>query len=272
MAARILSPRMHNKAGPIMVKKALAFGLEYKGQGRTELAGCALDAAEFGAFLRNELGYDKVRICTSDAETGAQYMIHKIYKLAIDTWRRGGGQVDEVCIYYSGHGSHMADRDGDERGLDGRDECLVPTDYARAGVITDDLLKRVFRYFHPDTRVVFVCDACHSGSMCDLKYKYVADRGESVNAHPQSKCAARIVSMSGCKDDEVSYVGFNLRGERKRRSVLTVFLLEALADNRAGKIKEVHADLSRRVRASGYPQTPELMTSFPVFDSDTIFT
>ena len=142
--------------------------------------------------------------------------------MALNTWRHPGN-VEEVCIYYSGHSSYMPDYSRDEK--DGRDECLIPTDYRRAGVITDVLLKRVFRYFHPDTNVVFVVDACHSGSMCDLKYKLDEATRASIEVHPASRCAARITSSSGCTDDQISYVGYNLLDEGKRRSVLTAFLL-----------------------------------------------
>jgi hypothetical protein len=249
------------------MKIAVAFGLEYLGQSG-ELRGCKRDAEEFSSYLREKRGYDKVKVCTSDAETGAYYMIHKMYKMALNTWRSPGA-VKEVCIYYSGHGSHMPDRDRDER--DGRDECLIPTDYHRAGVITDDLLKRVFRYFHPETNVVFIVDACHSGSMCDLKYKLDESTRSSVEAHPASKCNARITSISGCKDDEVSYVGYNLLDEGKRRSVLTAFLLKTLNDEKKETIHEIQETLVGHVVRSGYAQHPEVMTSFPVFEKDTVF-
>lgn len=245
----------------------VAFGLEYLGQ-PGQLEGCARDAREVAAYLREERGYDKVRVCTSDRETGAYYMIHKIYKMAMHTWRRPGA-VREVCIYYSGHGSNMPDYGGDER--DGKDECLIPTDYRRAGVITDDLLKRVFRCFHPLTNVVFIVDACHSGSMCDLKYKFDEARLASVEASRESRCAARVTSISGCKDDQVSYVGYNLRGEGKRRSVLTVFLLDVLQKDGKKTVKDVQKALVGKVEASGFNQNPEVMTSYIVSDDDALF-
>lgn len=245
-----------------MVKKALLFGLEYLGQ-PGELIGCKRDAEDFATYLKEHKHYDNIRICTSDAETGAQFMIYKIYKMAIDTWRT---PIQEVCIYYSGHGANMPDYNRDEH--DGKDECLIPTDYQRAGVISDDLLRRVFKYFHPNTRVVFVCDACHSGSMCDLKYKW--NGAASIEQHQMSKCNARIVSISGCKDDQVSWVGYDLRGEGKRRSVLTALLLKTLEDG-ANTIKETHSTLLKHVQATKYKQDPEVMTSFTVFSADTLF-
>jgi hypothetical protein len=248
-----------------MTKSALLFGLEYLGR-PGELKGCKRDAEEFANFLKDKKGYDKVKVCTSDSETGAQFMIYKIYKLAIKTWQT---PIQEVCIFYSGHGSSFPDYNRDE--FDGKDECLIPTDYRRAGVITDDLLKRVLRYFHPKTNVVFICDACHSGSMCDLKYKFDEKTKKSVVAHHSSKCRARITSISGCKDDQVSYVGFNLRGENQRRSVLTTFLLKTLDHDQKNSLHDVSKTLSNHVKLSGFNQNPEVMTSFNVQDNDPLF-
>ena len=52
------------------------------------------------------------------------------------------GSVSEVWIHYSGHGSHIKDMDGDEE--DGFDEVLVPLDYDKNGVISDDFINKYF--------------------------------------------------------------------------------------------------------------------------------
>ena len=46
--------------------------------------------------------------------------------------------LDYVFFYYSGHGTNVECHEGDE--LDGRDECIVPSDYNINGVIKDDLI------------------------------------------------------------------------------------------------------------------------------------
>jgi hypothetical protein len=73
------------------------------------------------------------------------------------------GPDDLAVITYSGHGSWQPDRSGDEP--DRRDEVLCPVDYARAGMISDDDLYRVFTSGHRWARVVFISDSCHSGSV-----------------------------------------------------------------------------------------------------------
>tara|TARA_B100000683_G_scaffold249442_1_gene263575 strand:- start:6 stop:746 length:741 start_codon:yes stop_codon:yes gene_type:complete len=245
-----------------MTKAALLFGLTYPGT-NSHLPGCDKDAYDMAEFLKTK-DYHKIRVCTSASETSAQYMIRKIFKVAIDSWR---SNYKEVCIYFSGHGSNMPDYSRDEK--DGKDECLIPTDYQRAGVISDDLLKRVFSYFHPNTNVIFIVDACHSGSMCDLKYKY--QNGEMIQENPFSKSNARIVSISGCKDEEVSYVGFNLRGNNRTRSVLTTCLLQTLFDEKKEYLKDIQATLEEKVKSTGYKQHPQIMSSFSIFESDKLF-
>jgi metacaspase-1 len=62
---------------------------------------------------------------------------------------------------------------------DGYDETLVPVDYASAGQIRDDDLFQVLVGAMPSGVVVTcVMDCCHSGTVLDLPYQFVAD-GES---------------------------------------------------------------------------------------------
>lgn len=71
-----------------------------------------------------------------------------------------------VVFYYSGHGSKLEDKNGDES--DGVDETLVAQDSDRNGVkdIIDDeidaLYKDLSRY---TTNITFMFDSCHSGTV-----------------------------------------------------------------------------------------------------------
>ena len=80
-----------------MTKTAILFGLEYLGR-PGELKGCKRDAEEFANFLKEKKAYDNVKVYSSDHETGAQFMIYKMYHLAIKTWQT---PIQEVCIFYS---------------------------------------------------------------------------------------------------------------------------------------------------------------------------
>jgi len=78
-----------------------------------------------------------------------------------------GAPNRQAWISYSGHGSQVKDRSGDE--ADGLDEVIVPCDYEHAGFITDDALKRMIRFGRGSSLMLFM-DCCHSGTMLDLPY------------------------------------------------------------------------------------------------------
>lgn len=76
-----------------------------------------------------------------------------------------------------GHGGKLKDDNGDEK--DGFDETLVPLDYNTAGQIRDDdLYKCLVGGLKEGVYATFIMDCCHSGSVLDLPYTFVAD-GES---------------------------------------------------------------------------------------------
>lgn len=86
---------------------------------------------------------------------------------AFDRWLIDAvGPEDRALFYFSGHGYQRADRDGDEP--DGRDELLVPHDYAGTSealtnVLVDDQLEEWIDRLRTNDLIVFL-DACHSGS------------------------------------------------------------------------------------------------------------
>jgi hypothetical protein len=118
--------------------------------------------------------------------------------LAVQTWKE---KVDNVWIHYSGHGSFVKDREGDE--ADGCDECLVPSDYERSGVISDDDIREVFTCFHPNTKVACVFDCCHSGTIGDLPYRWV-DYWRVSLSNRKFDIPARVMTLSGCLDHQTS--------------------------------------------------------------------
>ena len=234
-----------------MTGRALLFGLNYEGTA-SELHGCVQDVVDIGGYIERTL-HMPTKVCTDAASTTAMAIVQGMYELALQSHSES---LDFVWIHYSGHGAGVVDRSGDER--DGRDECLVPSDYATAGLIPDDVLERLFRYFNPKTRVVFVCDACHSGTMCDVKYSW-----ESA-----TKCAvpARVLTLSGCMDDQTSADAFDLKGDGKYSGALTSSLIKVLtaADGPAARadafvmLSRLTAELAR----AGFPQRPKLCSTY----------
>lgn len=88
---------------------------------------------------------------------------------------------DVVFTHYSGHGGKVKDQDGDEK--DGYDETLIPLDYQSAGQIRDDtLFKDLVGKLREGVFATSIMDCCHSGSVLDLPYVFVAD-GEDTEMH-----------------------------------------------------------------------------------------
>lgn len=241
-----------------MVKgRALLFGLNYAGTA-SELHGCVNDVINIGQYLSKIV---PAKTCTDYASTTAASMVQSMYELALQSHSES---LDFVWIHYSGHGSYMADTSGDEK--DGRDECLVPSDYATAGLIPDDFLERLFRHFNPKTRVVFVLDACHSGTMCDVKYSWDSATSCKVE-NVLCAVAAKVMTLSGCMDDETSADAFNVLGDGKYSGALTACLLKILGDKAGGPAARADvfvllARLTAELKARGFPQRPKLCSTY----------
>lgn len=77
---------------------------------------------------------------------------------------RKAGPDDTVVFYFSGHGYHIADQNGDEE--DGQDEILVPYGIdilKEKSYITDDQMGEMLKELRC-RRAVVVLDSCHSGT------------------------------------------------------------------------------------------------------------
>lgn len=75
-------------------------------------------------------------------------------------------QPGDVGVFqFSGHGTFLCDKNGDED--DGRDEAIVPVDAGALGrgLILDDHLYASFLSITRDAYLVFISDCCHSGTI-----------------------------------------------------------------------------------------------------------
>jgi hypothetical protein len=251
-----------------MQSKAILFGINYnrmpEGEGR--LRGCVNDVRAMARFLSEKAGFEVIKVYTDEdtpAQVGAQAIFHKLLRLAIDSYRYN---LEKVWIHFSGHGGSIHDRGGDE--YDGKDECLLPEDFDRTGVITDDLIKKILQRFNPSTRVTCVFDCCHSGTICDLAYEY---RGrELVRSNTAaSKCRADVVLLSGCMDSQTSADAYNVRGHYLFSGAMTSCLLDALDDS--SSTHTVLETVTEALRRKGFSQIPRLSSSRPVDGSRVLY-
>jgi hypothetical protein len=243
-----------------MKSKAILFGINYVKCSSGRLRGSANDVRDMGKHLAVAEKYDKVKIYTDEddeTKTRGQFIINAIYKLALDSRKY---KLKKVWIHFSGHGCGIPDRDIDEE--DGKDECILPSDFRTRGVITDDLIKRVLRYFDKDTIVTCVFDCCHSGTIGDLKYLYKNDLNCPEEVNMISKCKANVCLIYGCMDNQTSEDAYNVLGKRKFSGAMTSCLLLALEKDK--RLLKVMKHLRANIKEKGFTQYPQLSSSFRV--------
>ena len=125
------------------MKKAILFGLNYKGT-RSQLNGCIHDVHNMKGLLQSH-GFD-VNVHTDEdmvKKTNACDILQELNNMAIMTHQE---PIEYVWIHYSGHGCGVRDLNSDEH--DGKDECLVPSDYKTHGLVKDDHIKNILRNFN----------------------------------------------------------------------------------------------------------------------------
>jgi uncharacterized caspase-like protein len=164
-----------------------------------------------------------------------------------------------LFLSYSGHGSYVRDTNGDE--ADGRDEVLCPVDCDTKGYITDDTLKSYFVYKLPkNVKLVALIDACHSGTVMDLKYDYKINKLNTYSIHGSmfpTQC--NIVMISGCRDNQTSsdaYLKDNKTGSYEYQGAMTAAFL---ANYKKGiSSYDLIVKMRKWLKENGFDQIPQL--------------
>ena len=185
---------------------------------------------------------------------------------------------DVLFLHYSGHGSQTKDYDGDE--ADGLDETLVPVDYKTAGtIVDDDIFEIVCRKLPAGVRLTAVMDCCHSGSLMDLPFTFVAQGNATGNSHMVADRAFHrrqtqgdVIMFSGCADDQTSSdvsstAGFgnaNKHGMGSAGGACTNALAQVLTRTNGLSYAELLNQMRAILRAKRYTQVPQLSSSKPV--------
>lgn len=208
-----------------MSKIALLMGLNYEGSD-AELRGCINDIENVHNVLKNVYNYkeENMMVMTdhSDVKPTCRNIITQLIKLAERTYEE---DISEIWVSYSGHGTYIKDKNGDED--DKRDECLVPLDYYENGLIADDTLNHVFALMNPNVRLICIIDACHSETMLDLPYRYVSGNKNVIeNSTNTIKC--NCIMISGCRDNQTSADAYNINNSQDYSGAMTSALLHVL--------------------------------------------
>jgi len=261
-----------------MKRFALCIGInDYPGT-QSDLSGCVNDGQDWSKELRKR-GFTVSQLFDKKARRKA---ILEAMTATLDRAKSG----DSVVFTFSGHGSFVPDRDGDEP--DGFDECICPHDVVANGNITDDTLFEVYSSRPSGVRLVVISDSCHSGSVARFAPITTPPTMRSKRASPQrlvrflppgtflskresGRLGTRVTRrasppgrhagllLAGCQDSEYSYDAWF--GGRPNGAFTFVALRELKKLKPTAKYRDWHRAIRRALPSQQYPQTPNLFGS-----------
>ena len=231
-------------------KNALLIGCNYNNSAY-QLNGCINDVNNIKSMIKN-VGFNNINILTDDTETkpNKSNILTELTKLLSNS-----NNNDLLFFSYSGHGSQLVDRNGDE--TDGRDEVMVPLDF---NVITDDELKTVIQtYLKPNVTLFALFDCCNSGTVLDLKYQYLdsLNYDNYTENNKASDTLGNVIMISGCTDNQTSADAFI---NNTSQGAMTWAFIESVNSKPKLSWRELIQNMRKLLTNSQYTQIPQLST------------
>jgi len=228
------------------MKKAICFGINnYPGESN-DLMNCVNDAKDWSRFLQ-VLGYEVETF--TDNECTLWLFKTKIKEL-IATSTAG----DYLVLTYSGHGTQVIDRSGDE--ADGYDEAICLHD----GNLVDDEIALMIKDLKDRIHCFLNFDCCFSGSATrngvKIKYRKTDDIPLNKVNKRRKRFGKNLINMkevylSGCSDKEYSYDANELHNGAETEYALACFVPGMT-------YKQWHKAIRKKLPSTRYPQTPQL--------------
>jgi metacaspase-1 len=270
-----------------MARRALLIGINRYQIPGADLRGCVNDVKNIRAALLKYFAFRSgdIRVLTDLGATKSA--MQSAIKALVSSGKAG----DVLYLHYSGHGSNVPDKNGDE--ADHRDEILCPSDLDWKDPLTDDWLRTAFNKLKARVNLTVVMDCCHSGTNtrailppdAPIIPRYLPNpwdlmaeesrrtlrgsfRGNGTRAARKRSdiVEADIGEMlfAGCRSTQTSadaYIGRTYNG------ALTYSLVAALQAAR-GKLtnRELHAATLQRLKAGDFDQVPQLEGRRSAFD------
>jgi hypothetical protein len=271
-----------------MKSRALLVGINKYSMEGCDLQGCVNDVTNMRDVLLKHFRFTVGDIRVIVDERATKEAIIERLRWLVKSARKG----DRLLFHYSGHGSQIRDRDGDEL-KDHLDELLCPHDMDWEGTyITDDTLREIFADLPKEINLEVVLDCCHSGTgtrqvlameglprdlsftprfleppvdiLCrledDLPVRRIVRPSNPLRG-AATEMAPGHVLFSGCRANQTSadaMIGGHYNG------AFTYYLCKHLRDTQGGAVR---SDLLKRVRASlkfnGFDQVPQLECARP---------
>ncbi|CAK0903734.1 unnamed protein product [Prorocentrum cordatum] len=159
-------------------KRALLVGINYFGT-RAELKGCINDVRAIADLLQKTLGWDSANIRTLTDDDRNQMPTRERVEQELKWLVQGAGPGDALFFHFSGHGAQQEDPNGFEE--DGMNETILPVDFQKAGMLTDDRISDIIVKPLPEgARLTAIMDCCHSGTGLDLPFSYERPGGREL--------------------------------------------------------------------------------------------
>ena len=198
-----ISDDLEGKSNPVSTTRptrlALLVGVnDYKADALPDLAGCVNDVHAMKSLLIGQYGFaaQDVRVLTNAAATREE-IIRAVRENLIERAKEN----DTVLFYFSGLGSRVMDKTGDES--DGWDETIVPYDGRQGDVIdiSDDEFNDLVHELKPGVDLVTVLDCCHSrGDAVDPTVRYVDSDGLGTAVSANLKIAGASLQAESFRD------------------------------------------------------------------------
>jgi hypothetical protein len=271
-----------------MARRALLIGINRYLIPGADLRGCVNDVNNIRAALMRFFAFrgSDIKVLTDLSAT------KKAMQSAITALVKSGWKGDVLYMHYSGHGSNVPDKDGDE--ADHRDEILCPSNLDWKDPLTDDWLRTAFNKLKARVNLTVVMDCCHSGTntrailppdtpviprylpnpwdlMAEESRRALRGTVRRATTSGASRRRRDIVEadigeilITGCRSTQTSadaQIGGTYNG------ALTYSLVAALqaADGKLTN-RDLHAATLQRLKSGDFDQAPQLEARRSVFD------
>lgn len=245
-----------------IIRRSLTIGINYTGT-TSQLGGCINDCDNLKEMMRRyKVCKPSEVIAMTDKKKGYLYPTRKNiltqFRRLVELAKANPKKRIFYFFSYSGHGTQIRDTNGDE--ADNRDEALCPIDYETAGFISDDYIKKYFVDALPrNVYLVMLMDACHSGTITDLKYNYALDRTNKCNILKMKNTVCKAVMISGSRDNQTSadaYVMNRLTRKRQVQGAMTAAFITCYRYNISYRTLVIR--MRRWLKRQQFAQVPQL--------------
>jgi hypothetical protein len=247
------------------MKKALLVGINYYSVPNARLNGCINDITNITNVITKHFNYKPENITKlTDDNTNPSFIPNRAnILLQLTQLINNSKNCEEIWFHYSGHGSQVRDKSGDES--DGLDEVIVPIDYQTSGFILDDEIYQIIKNSRCKTILVF--DSCHSASICDLQwtFEYMFNSQFKKSSLP-SKIVPNpnILCYSGCKDAQTAADTYSTVLKQGVGAFTDAMIYCLTQSNMNIKCLELHKNICEYVKSQGYTQIPMFSSSTAV--------